>query len=62
MKATPLKQTDRAPHLKVVNNSMGKKITLSEQVSRIYINTLEPCFTYINQAGEVESPKNYVLL
>ncbi len=62
MKATPLKQTDRAPHLKVVNNSMGKKNTLNEQVNRIYINTLMPCFNYINQTGEVVSPQNCVLL
>ena len=62
MKAAPLKQTDRAPHLTVVNNSMGKKITLTEQVNRIYINTLMPCFNYINQAGDVVSPQNRVLL
>lgn len=56
MKA-PLKNTDRAPYLKVVNNSMGKKTKISEQVNRIYINTLMPCFNYINQAGEVVTPK-----
>ncbi|NEW79235.1 MAG: hypothetical protein GZ086_07355 [Gelidibacter sp.] len=62
MKAAPLKQTERAPYLKVVNNTMGKKITLNEQVNRIYINTLVPCFNYINQLGEVTSPEKYVLL
>lgn len=62
MKAAPLKQIDSVPHLKVVNNSMGKKITLTEQVNRIYINTLMPCFNYINQAGEVVSPQNFILL
>ncbi|MHB1147847.1 MAG: hypothetical protein ACYC01_09655 [Lutibacter sp.] len=62
MKAAPLKQTDRAPHLTVVNNSMGKKITLNEQVNRVYINTLMPSFNYINQTGDVVSPQNYVLL
>lgn len=62
MKAAPLKQIENAPHLKVVNNSMGKKITLTEQVNRIYINTLMPCFNYINQAGDVVSPQNCVLL
>lgn len=62
MKAAPLKQTDRAPYLKVVNNSIGKKITVNEQVNRIYINTLVPCFNYVNQLGEVVSPQKCVLL
>ncbi len=62
MKATPLKQADRSPHLTVVNNSIAKKNTLNDQVNRIYINTLMPSFNFINKAGEVERPKNYVLL
>jgi hypothetical protein len=57
MKAINLKQTDRAPYLKLVNNSMGKKTNINEQVKRIYINTLMPCFNYINQAGEVVTPQ-----
>ncbi|WP_372769952.1 hypothetical protein [Lutibacter sp.] len=62
MKVTSLKQTDRAPYLKVVNNSMGKKINSSEKINRIYINTLMPCFNYVNQAGEVVSPEKCILL
>jgi len=62
MKTAPLKQSERAPYLKVVNNTIGKKTSLNEQVNRIYINTLVPCFNYVNQMGEVTSPKKYVLL
>ena len=62
MKTTPLKQTERAPNLTVVNNAMGKKITLNEQVNRIYINTLAPCFKYFNQLGDVVSPEKCALL
>ncbi|MGV8947093.1 MAG: hypothetical protein ACOH1N_11735 [Lutibacter sp.] len=62
MKSTPIKQTERVPYLKVVNNTMGKKNTVNEQVNRLYINTLVPCFNYINQLGEVVSPEKYVLL
>ncbi|MDD3723498.1 MAG: hypothetical protein PHW92_13610 [Lutibacter sp.] len=62
MKATSLKQTDRTPHLKVVNNSLGKKSALNDQVNRIYINTLMPCFNYVNHVGEVVSPQKCVLL
>ena len=62
MKLAPLKQTERAPYLKVVNNTIGKKNTINEQVNRIYINTLTPHFNYINQLGEVVSPKRHVLL
>ncbi|MFA5298634.1 MAG: hypothetical protein WC389_10565 [Lutibacter sp.] len=62
METTPLKQTERASYLKVVNNTMNKKNTLNEQVNRIYINTLTPHFGYINQLGEITSPKKYVLL
>jgi hypothetical protein len=62
MKVAPLKQIENVPHLKVVNNSMSKKITLTEQVNRIYINTLMPCFKYINESGEVVNPQKCALL
>ena len=62
MKSTPLKQTEIVPHLKVVNNTMGKKTIVNEHVNRLYINTLVPYFNYINQLGEVVSPEKYVLL
>ncbi|HEY9169078.1 MAG TPA: hypothetical protein VIN72_06295 [Lutibacter sp.] len=62
MKAKQFKQNDNSPYLTVVNNSIGKKITLSEEVNRININTLIPGFNYINHKGDVVSPKNAVLL
>lgn len=62
MKAKLFKQNDNSPYLKVVNNSRDKKITLSEVVNRISINTLMPGFNYINHKGDVVSPKNTVLL
>ena len=57
MKAINLKQKDRAPFLKVVNNSLGNKYIVNETINRIYINTLTPCFNYINQAGDVVTPQ-----
>jgi hypothetical protein len=62
MKASPLKQTDKAPYLKIVNNNWSKKRTSTEQVKRIYINTLIPGFNYLNHNGELITPKKCVLL
>ncbi|MDF1517086.1 MAG: hypothetical protein RQ864_11240 [Lutibacter sp.] len=57
MKATQLQQINSTPFLKVVNNSLGKSSAITEQVKRIYINTLMPGFNYINSAGESITPK-----
>ena len=56
------KQTDSTPFLKVVNNSLIKTSVITEQVKRIYINTLMPGFNYINSAGESITPNKCVLL
>ena len=62
MKATPLKQKDSVPYLKIVNNSLSKKRTSAKQVKRIYINTLIPGFNYLNHKGELITPKKCILL
>jgi hypothetical protein len=62
MKAMQLNQIDNTPFLKVVNNSLGKANAITEQVKRVYINTLVPGFNYINSAGESIAPKKCILL
>ena len=62
MKAMQLKQTENTPFLKVVNNSLAKTNVITEQVKRIYINTLMPGFNYINSAGESITPNKCVSL
>lgn len=57
-----LKQTDTTPFLKVVNNTLAKTNAITEQVNRIYINTLMPGFNYINSEGESITPKKCALL
>ena len=57
-----LKQTDSTPFLKVVNNSLSKTSVITEQVKRIYINTLMPGFNYINNTGESITPNKCVCL
>jgi hypothetical protein len=62
MKAIQLQQIDSSPYLKVVNNSLTKTNAISEQVKRVYINTLVPGFNYLNSTGESITPKNCILL
>lgn len=63
MKAMQFKQIDSVPFLKVVNNnSLAKTNTVTEQVKRIYINTLVPGFNHLNSAGELIKPRKCVLL
>lgn len=61
MKSSPLKQHMK-PYLKVVNNTIGTKRDLKEQLDKIYINTLVPEFSYSDCNGETVSPKKCVLL
>lgn len=62
MKATQLQQINSTPFLKVVNNSMGKSSAITEQVKRVYINTLVPGFNYMNNMGELITPNKCALL
>jgi hypothetical protein len=62
MKAMQLNQISSTPFLKVVNNSLGKTNANTEQVKRVYINTLVPDFNYINSAGVSITPKKCILL
>lgn len=62
MKATQLQQIESINFLKVVNNSLSKTNATTEKVNRIYINTLMPGFSYINQLGEVVKPQNCALM
>jgi hypothetical protein len=62
MKAMQLKQIDSTPFLKVVNNSLAKTSAITEQVKRIYINTMMPGFNYTNSAGESITPNKCALL
>ena len=62
MKATQLQQIESINFLKLVNNNLNKTTVLTENINRIYINTMVPGFNYINQLGEVVSPKNCILL
>jgi len=62
MKATQLQQIESINFLKVVNSSLGKTSAITEQINRIYINTLVPGFNYINSAGESVTPNKCALL
>jgi len=59
MKSTSLYNNVKEPHLKVIKNTIKRKERI---LSRIYINTLIPDFSYTNNLGESTIPKNYVLL
>ncbi len=59
MKATSLQNSHKESHLKVIKNSV--KIN-KKAVKRIYINTLIPGFNYINNLGEIITPRKCVLL
>ncbi|WP_457611227.1 hypothetical protein [Lutibacter sp.] len=59
MKSTSLYNNIKEPHLKVIKNTIKRK---KRTISRIYINTLIPDFSYTNNLGENTTPKNYVLL
>lgn len=61
MKSISLKQTTKEPHLKVVNNTIGKYVE-TELINRIYINTLVPNFNFVNSKKELITPKKCALL
>jgi hypothetical protein len=57
MKSAPLNHPQKETHMKVVNNTLGKKANVESSTNRIYINTLMPSFTYTNHKGELTSGK-----
>lgn len=42
-------------HLKVIKNSLKRKTSVNP---KLYINTLIPGFTYVNDKGKIVTPKN----
>ncbi|MGV6845913.1 MAG: hypothetical protein ACWA42_07290 [Lutibacter sp.] len=59
--ATPLKNTNESKsHLKVIKNNLKSKSSTKKE--RIYINTLAPNFSYINNVGKIVKPKKCILL
>jgi len=58
MKSNLLRSNNKEPFLKVIKNKVTKE---KSKLSRIYINTLTPGFSYKNRLGETSS-KNCVLL
>jgi len=54
MKAIPLKNSTKEPYLRVIKNNPKQK---NSPISRIYINTLIPGFSYLNNLGENITPK-----
>ena len=63
MKSAPLK-VDRQVQMRVVNNrkSTSKKTKAKKKLSKIYINTIMPKFSYSNSAGETITPQNCAML
>jgi len=58
MKTTsPLKNSEKT-HLKVIKNAAKAK----QKISRIYINTLMPDFSYLNNLGKLIKPHKCIML
>ena len=54
MKAITLRSSTQKTHLKVIKNTLnGKRSDI-----KLYINTLVPNFSYMNDKGEKVTPKN----
>jgi hypothetical protein len=60
MKSTSENATFLKSHLTLIKSGFAKKKT--ENINRIYINTLIPGFNYTNQLGELITPKKCILL
>ena len=59
MKSNSLQRNNKDPFLKVIKNTATKE---KSKLTRIYINTLIPNFSYQNSLEETISPKNCVSL
>jgi len=58
MKSTPQILEKKTSHLKVIKNSLKQNKT----ITRIYINTMFPNFSFKNHLGETIIKENCVLL
>ena len=59
MNSTTLKQNTQESHLKVIQGSLNRKTGFDE---KIYINTLFPGFSYVNELGKTITPRKCILL
>ncbi len=62
MKSTSENAAILKSHLTLIKSDFTKKKTQTDNINRIYINTLVPGFNYINQLGELITPKKCILL
>jgi len=62
MKSLALKKNSKKSHLKLVKNGFSKQQKLKGNGEKIYINTLIPTFNYIDNVGNLITPKKCALL
>jgi len=62
MKSTSENATFLKSHLTIIRSGVANKKTQTKIINRIYINTLIPGFNYVNQLGELITPKKCILL
>lgn len=62
MKTTSENATILKSHLTLIKSDFVHKKTKTDNIDRIYINTLMPGFNYTNHLGELITPKKCILL
>ncbi|WP_372793027.1 hypothetical protein [Lutibacter sp.] len=62
MKSAISNQIRKETYLKVVKNNVNNTTTLKSNINRIYINTLMPGFNYIDNVGNLITPRNCALI